>query len=106
MRTGRGKSEGWGKVIFKGIEEIQKKCARTRLVLASTLRCAALVRAASHKGRQSVKVFERGNPPQAFYYHSRYFYLRGHPCCFRKIVGQRRKPLQNDADKHSLSVDG
>ena len=23
----------------------------------------------------------------------------GHPCSFRKIVGQRRKPLRNDADK-------
>ena len=27
---------------------------------------------------------------------------RGHPCCLRKIVGQRRKPLQNDADKRYL----
>ena len=26
-------------------------------------------------------------------------FLRGHPCCFRGIVGQRREPLHNDADK-------
>ena len=27
---------------------------------------------------------------------------RGHPCCFSMIVGQRLKPLQNDADKRNL----
>ena len=30
----------------------------------------------------------------------------GHPCCFRKNVGQRRKPLQNDADKRNLLRSG
>ena len=38
-------------------------------------------------------------PPRGVYQTSPwYIYLSGTPCCFRGIVGQRRKPLQNDAN--------
>ena len=39
----------------------------------------------------------RGNPQGAPDFPL--IFLRGHPYCFRKSVGQRRKPLQNDADE-------
>ena len=34
------------------------------------------------------------------------YYFRGHHCCFWSIVGQRQKPLQNDADKCDLLSSG
>ena len=47
-------------------------------------------------GQSPIRIYKSGTPavsPNPFRF------LRGHPCCFRDIVGQRREPLQNDADK-------